>query len=101
MTGKYQLKIKSLNKESLNLYKKFLEKIFAKMNVKYYLFNLPTNIKRITLLKSPHVNKSAREQFEIKRYSCSFTFNCSNKINIEKIFLLNKPAVLTFRLKSI
>ena len=101
MTRKYQLKIKSLNKESLNLYKKFLQQTFTKMNLKYNLFNLPINIKRITLLKSPHVNKPAREQFEIKRYSCNFTFGCSNKINIEKIVLLNKPSVLTFSLKSI
>jgi len=30
----------------------------------------PTRRKRFTLLKSPHVNKTAREQFEVRRYSC-------------------------------
>lgn len=27
---------------------------------------MPTNIKRYTVLKSPHVNKDSREQFEIR-----------------------------------
>lgn len=30
---------------------------------------LPTNNKRYTVLRSPHVNKDSREQFEIRVYS--------------------------------
>ena len=30
---------------------------------------LPTKIKRYTVLRSPHVNKDSREQFEIRIYS--------------------------------
>ncbi|MFT4717967.1 MAG: small subunit ribosomal protein S10 [Rickettsiales bacterium] len=29
---------------------------------------LPTKIKKFTVLKSPHVNKDSREQFEIRSY---------------------------------
>ena len=29
---------------------------------------LPTNIKKYTVLRSPHVNKSSREQFEIRTH---------------------------------
>lgn len=31
--------------------------------------NLPNKIRKITLLKSPHVNKQSREQFEIRSHS--------------------------------
>ena len=101
MKTKYQLKIKSLSKESLNLYTKFLEHIFSKTNVKYNIFNFPTTKKRITLIKSPHVYKSAREQFEIKRYSCCLKFDISDKICIERILLLNKPNVVTLSFKKL
>jgi small subunit ribosomal protein S10 len=30
---------------------------------------LPTKIKKYTVLKSPHVNKDSREQFEVRIYS--------------------------------
>jgi small subunit ribosomal protein S10 len=30
---------------------------------------LPTNIKKYTVLKSPHVNKDSREQFEIRTHA--------------------------------
>ena len=98
---KYQLKIKSLNKESLILYKTFLEKHFVRINIKYSVFSLPTKIKKITLLKSPHVNKSAREQFQIKRYCCVFKFYTNSKKDIEHLILINKPNVLTLSLKNL
>jgi ribosomal protein S10 len=101
MKTKYQLKIKSLNKESLSLYTKFLEQVFSKTNIEYNIFNFPTTVKRVTLLKSPHVYKSAREQFEIKRYSCILKFSISDKNSIEKIVLLNKPNVVTLSLKKL
>jgi len=30
---------------------------------------MPTKIRKYTVLKSPHVNKDAREQFEIRKYT--------------------------------
>jgi len=101
MKIKYQLKIKSLNKESLNLYTKFLKQVFSKINIKCSIFNCPTTIKRVTLLKSPHVYKSAREQFEIKHYSCVLDFSIFDKNSIEKIVLLNKPNVVTLSFKKL
>lgn len=96
-----QLNIKSLNKESIILYQRFLEKIFKNFDLKYNVFNLPTTKKRITLLKSPHVNKSAREQFELKSYKCTFFFR--NKITkqstLYKYILLNKPKTVQMIIK--
>ena len=58
METTYQLKIKSLNKDAIQLYLKTLKKLFNKFDLNYTQFRLPTTRKRITLLKSPHVNKS-------------------------------------------
>ena len=35
------------------------------------MIRLPKNIKRFTVLRSPHVNKTAREQFEMVTYRWS------------------------------
>ena len=36
-------------------------------------FRLPVKIKKVTVLKSPHVHKKAREQFEIRTHHRLFT----------------------------
>lgn len=100
MKIKYQFKIKSLNKESLYLYKKFLNNIFKKLNIKYNICNLPITKKRITLLKSPHVNKTAREQFEIKNYKAVLNINSLLEPIILKFILLNKPKTVTVNIKT-
>ena len=96
-----QINLKSLNKESLHLYKTFLIKILEKISIDYKTFDLPTKQKRITLLKSPHVNKSAREQFELKAYKS--VIYISNKISSEKIkfIIINKPKTIKVNIKNI
>jgi ribosomal protein S10 len=100
MKIKYQFKIKSVNKESLDLYQIFLKNIFQKLQINYSLYNLPTKKKRITLLKSPHVNKTAREQFEIKNYRAVIQLNTLLKPTILKFILLNKPKTVTINIKT-
>lgn len=69
----FYVKVSSKNKKSLNLFLKFLSLVkikipclvvssFPKINKKKFL----------TVLKSPHVNKTAQEQFEFKFYSKKF-----------------------------
>lgn len=96
-----QINLKSLNKESLHLYKTFLIKILEKISIDYKTFDLPTRRKRVTLLKSPHVNKSAREQFELRAYKS--VIYISNKISSEKIkfIIINKPKTIKVNIKNI
>ena len=63
-----KITIKTFNLNVLNLYLFFLKKVFHRLGTEFSIFFLPIKRKRITLLKSPHVNKTAREQFEIKHY---------------------------------
>jgi len=101
MKTTYQLKIKSLNKEAIKIYLKTLSKIFKALEINYSQFCLPTTKKRITLLKSPHVNKSAREQFEIQHYQVIISLETSYNSKILPFLALNKPKVITLSIKNI
>lgn len=101
MEMKYQIKIKSLNKKSLNLYKNFLLIILKKINTQYSLINLPCKKSRVTLLKSPHVNKSAREQFEIKYYSTLLHLETGLNNKMLKLLLINKPKTASISIKTL
>ena len=98
---KYQIKIQSLNKQSALLYQIFLKKILDKTNVKYSIFNLPLKQKRITLLKSPHVNKAAREQFELRSYKSVFLINSNLSYEFTKILFKNKPQIINVSVKTV
>lgn len=47
---------------------------------------LPVKNRRYTVLKSPHVNKNAREQFELREHKCIITLKFNNT-QIQKTFL--------------
>jgi ribosomal protein S10 len=85
------LKIKSVDQNSLIIYKKFLEDVLFKLLIRYKVSNIPTTKKRITLLKSPHVNKKSREQFQHTRYKVFFKIKNSLDIRAIKYIISNKP----------
>lgn len=93
------LKIKSLDKVTINLYIHFvikmLSKFFCKVN---YITTIPVKIKRLTLLKSPHVHKKAMEQFEMRIFSKLVSFNIKNINNILPFIYINKPKNLKISL---
>jgi ribosomal protein S10 len=100
MKNKYQFKIKSLNKKTLTIYKKFLIALLDKIQVQYSFFNLPTKQNKITLLKSPHVNKTAREQFSISHYSNVLQINQDLSAEIIKLIFANKPKTVKLNFKK-
>lgn len=86
-----RIQIRSLDQESILLYKKFISKIISKLNFVFTTSNMPNKKKRVTLLKSPHVNKKAREQFQITSYKTSFEIRDAISIRVLKYIVLNKP----------
>jgi small subunit ribosomal protein S10 len=78
--SKVHLKIKSFHPK---LFEKALNKILNKvtaLNLKISKsISLPTKIQRYTVLRSPHIDKKSREQFEIRHYKFKFKYN--NLIN--------------------
>lgn len=85
------IKIRSLDQNSLMIYKNFLKNILSKLLITYKVSDMPTTIKRITLLKSPHVNKKSREQFQHSRYKAFFRIKNTLGIKIIKYIISNKP----------
>ena len=96
-----KLEVKSLSKESLFLFKEFIVKILIKSKVLYSVFILPNIKKRITLLKSPHVNKTAREQFQFDSYKLLITLKTNLTLKELRFLILNKPKVVKLILKTL
>lgn len=69
MTQKLSIRFQTFNKNSLKTFKKNIENFALKQNFQYSSINLPVEKKRYTVLKSPHVNKKAKDQFELKLYN--------------------------------
>lgn len=86
-----QVKFTCVEKSVMDVYREFLHKVVKKMDIPFTIFSLPTTTKRLTLLKSPHVDKSAREQFEIKTYKCILSIKGETTYNWLRFLLLNKP----------
>lgn len=93
-----KLRIKSLNRESLYFYKDFIISTLNKLNVSYSLSYLPTRKKRITLLKSPHVNKKSKEQFQFTTYKLLVSLNVSLEVKELKFLIMNKPKTVKITL---
>jgi hypothetical protein len=83
----FLLNIKSKNKNSLINFLLFLY-IFLLNNKKTIIFNKTNYISKLTLLKSPHVFKSAQHQFELKIYYTQILLFLNKKNNF--IILLKK-----------
>lgn len=83
---KCRLQIYSFNNK---IFKYTLNQIVSLLNKKKILFNLvilPIKIKKFCILSSPHIDKNAREQFEIHTYKSLLDINFIN-INDFNFFL--------------
>ena len=87
-----KLRLRSNNKNSLKKITKFILKTLKYLNnVKVFLRQtkqIPKSKIKFTVLKSPHVNKTAQKQFEIRYYEKSIEI--SSYQNIFLIFLLKQ-----------
>lgn len=60
---------------------------------------LPTRIRKYTVLRSPHVNKKAREQFEMRFHKRLIDISEPSKDTIEALEKLELPAGVEVDLK--
>ena len=81
--------ISSKNRLSLNASLIFILKslgdIRTKTSFSAFQHSKPTTIKRITVLKSPHVNKKAQEQFESRTYKTQVSLYTAQTLKFLKI----------------
>lgn len=70
MKTKCNIILKSFNYKNLErISNSCFERVKEEENVKFSLTRLPKRKRKITLIKSPHVHKKSREQFEIITYN--------------------------------
>ena len=60
---------------------------------------LPTRIERYTVLRSPHIDKKSREQFEIRTHKRILYISDPTAKTIDAISKLNLPAGVDIRIK--
>jgi len=99
----FKITFKSIEK-NIEIYLMFIKKILNKFQIKYKQLNLPKKKKRITLLKSPHVNKKALEHFNMFSYKKSLYINelhIGQKFKILKFLILNKPKFIRINFRKI
>ena len=60
---------------------------------------LPTRIERYTVLRSPHVDKKSREQFEIRTHKRLIYIREPTPKTVDALSKLNMPAGVDIRIK--
>lgn len=76
---KINLKIKSFEKYYINITLNEIFKILKFFSIdKYSIISLPKKIKKFTVIRSPHIDKKSREQYEIRTYKTIIKVRISN-----------------------
>ena len=87
-----QIKYISFLKTTLYSYYNYLNLLFLNLNIikkTYKFISSPILKKKKTILKSPHVNKKAKENYNLKLYSFNLIFNFDH--NLLKQLKYNLP----------
>ena len=61
---------------------------------------LPTRIERYTVLRSPHVDKKSREQFEIRTHKRLIEISEPTAKTVDALNKLNMPAGIEIKIKA-
>lgn len=85
----YQIQIISKNKVSIKHFIKVFNKLLQNFNNITKYLKKKRKIKILTILKSPHVNKTAQEQFETRFYFSQINIRYSTK-NLHLLIFLKK-----------
>lgn len=97
----YKLTFVSINTTRHQLYIAFLKQTFKKLQWQSTFVDLKIKNKRLTLLKSPHVYKKSREQFQIQTVKTIIVINNMLSPSVLKFVALNKPVDLKFTIKRL
>jgi small subunit ribosomal protein S10 len=100
MSQKIRIKLKSYD---FNLVDKSAEKIVKAVKATGAIVNgpipLPTDRKIYTVLKSPHVNKKAREQFKLCSYKRLLDIYSSSSKTVDALMKLELPSGVNVEIK--
>lgn len=100
----YQISIISKNKKSLKKFLLFLTNLLNKLNPSIKCYKQKKRKKVLTILKSPHVNKKAQEQFQIDTFCTSLNIFIPHNFQtlfIIKLIKTNNFSDVTLKIKFI
>lgn len=86
------LRFQTYDKKSCKNFIEALTSLATSKNLKFSSISLPMKRKKLTILKSPHVNKKAKEQFEVRLYNGLIVFQSKA---FEQEFIQNLNALLS------
>ena len=100
MTQKIRIKLKSFDH---NLVDKSAEKIVKAVKATGAAVSgpipLPTDIEKFTVLRSPHVNKKAREQFQLCTYKRLIDIYSNSAKTVDALMRLDLPSGVDVEIK--
>ena len=100
MSQKIRIKLKSYDH---NLVDKSAEKILKAVKATCAVVSgpipLPTHKRIYTVLKSPHVNKKAREQFQLSAYKRLIDIYSSSSKTVDALMKLELPSGVNVEIK--
>ena len=101
MSQRIRIKLKSYD---YNLVDKSAQKIVKTVKSTGAVVNgpipLPTNKKIFTVLKSPHVNKKSREQFELNSYKRLLDIYSTSTSTVDALMKLELPSGVEVEIKA-
>ena len=92
--------LKSFNNTNINLFLNFLIKKFNNyLGYKFNIIRLPKTIKKYTVLRSPHINKKAREQFQLCSYKRLLDIYSTTSKTVDALMKLELPSGVEVEIK--
>lgn len=88
---KLKLNLNSFDLDSLNRTEKYLLSVFSFFDfteIKQQIH--PKKSKKITVLRSPHIDKKSREQFQIQSHKKTLSISIENKKSVLLVFEIFK-----------
>ncbi len=100
MEQRIRLKLKSFESELLDSSVKDIIETIRKTGAKVKgPVPLPTRISRYTVLRSPHVNKKSREQFEIRVHKRLMDIVDASQQTVDALMKIDLPAGVDIEVK--
>jgi len=100
MEQRIRLKLKSFESELLDSSVKDIIETIKKTGAKVKgPIPLPTRISRYTVLRSPHVNKKSREQFEIRVHKRLLDIVDASQQTVDALMKIDLPAGVDIEVK--
>lgn len=96
VTTKLKIKLESTNFQQLQ---KYIDMYIKKYFFIYTIISLPNKIERLTILRSPHIDKKSREQYELKKYKKLCILDLQNNSIKKCFYLLLKALPATCKIK--